>query len=367
MDRRKFLEWAALSPAALAKENDALPKYTVVSSYKPSAQPGMPGKYPGQVVAVHAEKCVETAANKVDTPTVREMMAQGMRTLTGDRDVRDSWARFFNSSDVVGVKLNCSGAPNICSSPEIVGEIVRNLVALGIKPDHIYLYERFPDQVASVPYARFVPEGVHIVAMETARKSIANYDPKTYVECDFFGEDDTRSNMIRLVSETFTKIVNVPNMKDHGAAGVTGCLKNIAYGDFSNVARSHHATKTNTLSFIGTLAMVEPLRSRTVLQIMDGLRGIWQGGPFMVEERFRFFPKQMMFGTDPVAIDRQLLPIIDDERKRHGAISVWERTTDKSKFGSVRYIREPGHIEYASKLGLGTYDPAKIQRKDLTV
>ncbi len=53
-------------------------------------------------------------------------------------------------------------------------------------------------------------------------------------------------------------------MKDHGAAGVTGCLKNIAYGNFSNVARSHQSSKTNTLSFIGTLACVEPLRSKTV-------------------------------------------------------------------------------------------------------
>ena len=82
----------------------------------------------------------------------------------------------------------------------------------------------------------------------------ASYDPNTYVETNFFGEDDTRSNMIRLVTERFTKIINVPNMKDHGAAGVTGCLKNIAYGDFSNVARSHNREKTNTLSFIGTLA-----------------------------------------------------------------------------------------------------------------
>ena len=45
--------------------------------------------------------------------------------------------------------------------------------------------------------------------------------------------------MMRLVTEQVTKIVNVPNMKDHGATGVTGCLKNIAYGGFSNVARTH--------------------------------------------------------------------------------------------------------------------------------
>ena len=110
---------------------------------------------------------------------------------------------------------------------------------------------------------------------------------------------------------------------------------------------------------------MEPLRSKTVLQIMDGLRGVWQGGPFLRDTRYRFYPKQMMFGTDPVAIDRQLIPIIDDERKRQGAISVWERTTDKKKFGSGQYIREPGHIEFASKLGLGVYDTGKIARKDI--
>jgi hypothetical protein len=36
---------------------------------------------------------------------------------------------------------------------------------------------------------------------------------------------------------------------------------NIAYGEFNNVARSHHHAQTETLTFIGTLGMVEPLRS----------------------------------------------------------------------------------------------------------
>ena len=365
MERRSFLAMSALGPAALAKDTAELPKYRVVSGYTAAQISGMPGRYPGQVVAVHAERSIETGTDKVDVPTVREMMANGMCTLTGDKDPRDSWARFFTPSDVVGIKVNCSGAPKIMSTPEVVGEIVRNLTAAGVKPAQIWIYERFPDQLNSVHYDRFVPTGVHVAAIEMSRGSIAGYDPKTYVEVNFFGEDDTRSNMIRLVTERFTKIINVPNMKDHGAAGVTGCLKNIAYGDFSNVARSHYSAKTNTLSFIGTLAAVEPLRSKTVLHIMDGLRGVWHGGPFLHNTRYRFYPKQMMFGTDPVAIDRQLLPIIDDERKLQGAISVWERTTDKKKFGSGQFIREPGHIEFASKLGLGVYDTNKIARKDI--
>ena len=48
---------------------------------------------------------------KVDVPTVQSMIARGMTTLTGDNDPRDSWARFFNAQDVVGIKINCSGAP----------------------------------------------------------------------------------------------------------------------------------------------------------------------------------------------------------------------------------------------------------------
>jgi uncharacterized protein (DUF362 family) len=376
MERRTFLQAAAAVPLAFATEpHEDLPKYRVVTRFQPSAQPGMPGPYPGKVARVHAEKAIDENSEKVDVATVREMISQGMRALTGDSEARDSWARFFTSSDVVGIKVNCSGAPGIMSTPEVVAEIVRNLGAVGVKPDQIWIYERFQNQVDSVHYDRYVPAGVHIWTAERSRGSILGYDPNTYVEVNFFGEEDTRSNLTKLVSERFTKIINVPNMKDHGAAGVTGCLKNIAYGDFSNVARSHAGFKTNTYSFVGTLVNVEPLRSRTVLAIMDGLRGVWHGGPFSPSRKFRFYPKQMMFGTDPVAVDRLMLDVIDEKRKAEHATSVWDRSMTHIKAGrgydenpSVdRFIREPGHIEYASRLGLGVYDVKKIQVRKIEI
>ncbi|HUE03232.1 MAG TPA: DUF362 domain-containing protein [Bryobacteraceae bacterium] len=375
MHRRTFLQLAAAAPAALAAPDHTIPNYRVVSHYQPAAQPGMPGPYPGHVAAVHAEKCIDEATEKADAAIVREMMARGMRALTGDADVRDAWARFITPADVVGIKVNCSGAPGIMSSPVVVGEVVRNLMAVGIKPAAIWIYERFEDQLHSVHYDRYVPEGVHIWAAETQRGSTESYDPATYVEALFFGEDDTRSNLIRLVGSPFTKIINVPNMKDHGASGVTGCLKNIAYGNFSNVARSHAGTVTNTYSFIGTLAMVEPLRSRTVLEVMDGLRGVWHGGPFSYRRKFRFYPKRMLFGTDPVAVDRLLIDIIDDKRKAEHAISVWDRSPkylgqSEGHQGDPNvneFVREPGHIEYAAGLGLGVYDLAKIKVTSIEV
>jgi hypothetical protein len=256
---------------------------------------------------------------------------------------------------------------------------VQRLLEVGIPISQIFVYDRFQIQLDEVNYAPHLPGGIRIVAAEQANRNVDNlgYDPATYLEADFFGEEDTRSNMMRLVSQRLTKIINIPNMKDHGATGATGCLKNIAYGSFSNVARTHQRGKSHTYSIVGRLASIEPLRSRTVLQIMDGLRGVWHGGPFARTTKYVFYPKKILFGTDPVAIDRLLLDIIDNQRKEKGVISIWDRSPSSLKMDDARardadpnvniIIREPGHVEYASSLGLGVHDLAKIKVQDVTV
>ena len=383
MKRRTFVQLLATTPLVshLAVDADGaeIPRYQTVTPYRAAATPGMPGPYPGTVVSVKSAKCLSDDGLKVNGEVVREMMERGMRSLTGTAKTIDAWRRFFSPDDVVGIKVNAGGRPWVVSTHEIVAETVRNLMAVGVRPRQIYIFERFEDQLSSIDYAPHVPEGVNIFAAERANRRVdnASYDPHVYVEADFFGEDDTRSNMIKLISRKLTKIVNIPNMKDHGATGVTGCLKNIAYGGFSNVARTHFRGTSHTLSFVGTLAAVEPLRSRTVLQIMDGLRGVWHGGPFAPTLKYVFFPRTIMFGTDPVAIDRLLLDIIDDERKRRGAISIWnrdEKTLDyisgKSRENDPNVnilIREPGHVEYAGKLGLGIHEREKIDLREIEV
>jgi hypothetical protein len=387
VDRREFVQLLAATPllgvgesrAAAFFEDPALPTLKVVSAYKPAATPGMPGPYPGRVIAVASDKSLNVDSNATNVDVVREMMAQGMCALTGAKSAADAWRRFFEPKDVVGIKVNCGGYPFCISDYEIVAETVRQLVALGVPATQIYIYERFQNQIDECNYAPHVAEGVQIVAAERANAYSDNngYDPATYVEADLFGEEDTRSTMMRLVSKRLTKIINIPNVKDHGATGATGCLKNIAYGTFSNVARTHQRGKSHTFSFVGTLASVEPLRSRTVLQIMDGLRGVWHGGPFARTKKYLFYPKKIFFGTDPVAIDRLLLDIVDNERKAHGAISIWDRNPASLRIDDGRardadpnvniIIREPGHVEFAGKLGLGVADLAKIRVQDIKV
>ena len=57
------------------------------------------------------------------------------------------------------------------------------------------------------------------------------------------------------------------------------------------------------------------MRSRVVLNIMDGLRGVWHSSPFSEMAKFRFYPKQLMFGTDPVAMDHKLIELIEQKRE----------------------------------------------------
>jgi hypothetical protein len=378
VNRRTFVHLLAALPFA-TPARAALPSSRVVSSYRPASQPGMPGPYKGRVVIVSSAECVDTVTNDADAGVVREMMARGMCELTGARAPVDAWRRFFEPSDVVGIKVNCGGHPYVVSAPEIVAECVRQLTGVGVPPAQIYVYERFRNQLDAVNYGPHLPPQVRIVAAEGSNEHSDNsgYDPDTYLEADLFGEDDTRSCMMRLVSRRLTKIINIPNVKDHGATGVTGCLKNIAYGSFSNVARTHARGVSHTYSLVGTLAAVEPLRSRTVLQIMDGLRGVWHGGPFAHTARYVFHPKRILFSTDPVAIDRVLLDVIDEKRTAEGALSIWDRSPSSLRMDDMLardadpdvniIIREPGHVEFAARLGLGVYDRLKIHVRELQV
>lgn len=385
MNRRTFLELLAAAKLAAAARTEAsiaegpAPAYRIVSSYAPAPTPGMPGPWPGRVVSVRSPRCLDEAGTVVNEGVVREMMDRGMRALTGETTTFGAWRRFFEPGDVVGIKVNAGGVPHVVSNPAIVAETCRQLMAVGIPPTRIVVFERFMNQLEAIGYPAHLPEGVEVFASEAGNRRTENraYDPSVYVEVDFHGEDDTRSNMMRLVTQRLSKIVNIPNMKDHGATGVTGCLKNVAYGCFSNVARSHSRGQTHTRTSVGTFTAAEPLRSRCVLQIMDGLRAVWHGGPFAPTTRYVFHPRRLLFGTDPVAIDRLLIDVIDEKRRAEGAISIWDRDPKHLKFNDAGsrdsdpnvniLIREPGHVEYAAGLGLGVSELARIRLEEIEV
>jgi uncharacterized protein (DUF362 family) len=97
----------------------------------------MPGWYRGKAVRVHSERAIDAAANRVDAKTVKAMLSAGIRELTGASDDRAAWSQFITPADIVGIKVNCSGAPEINTNPELVAAIIENLCSVGLAPEHI--------------------------------------------------------------------------------------------------------------------------------------------------------------------------------------------------------------------------------------
>jgi uncharacterized protein (DUF362 family) len=334
---------------------------------------GMPGLFPGRVVELSNPQAI--VRNRVSQPLVKEMIERGMRELTGENSAQAAWAKFVEPKDIVGIKINPSGAPACCSSPEIVREIVAGVQSAGVPAGNIIVYDRYSYEIDIGSYQTLVPANVKVVGIQEAFTGTSGYDMDIYCDASFFGEWETRSYMASIVARGVTKIINVPTMKDHSAAGVTGCLKNLGYGTFNNVARSHRAPYSFTDPLIGVMCSVEPLRSKAVLHIMDGMRQVWHGGPLTQVQDF-IFPAGMLYvGTDPVAMDTLELEVIEKKRHEEGAPSVWEHdpasitSNDYEFFHNPRknlFYRRPGHIASAGKLGLGISDRAQIDHRRIS-
>jgi uncharacterized protein (DUF362 family) len=343
----------------------------------PHSPLGMPGLFPGRVVEVtHAGSIVD---RRVSQPAVRTMLDRGMTALTGESASKDAWARFFVPSDVVALKVNPSGVPGTVTSIPLLREVIAALASVGVLHKNMIVYDRNSNQLEVNGYHTLVPPGVRVVGLDqrwsVKGESRSGYDPDVFVEMDCFGERETRSYLASVVCSEATKVVNLPCLKEHNASGVTGCLKNLAYGSFNNVARTHVDPKTYTDPVIPVMCSVGPLRSKSVLHIMDGIRAVYHGGPFAWNPEFQWEAKTLLIGTDPVAVDRIELEIVEQKRKAVGVPSLWDRDPkylatsgemQRSAFKNPFY-REPGHIKTASELGLGKWEMTEIRREKLEV
>jgi uncharacterized protein (DUF362 family) len=361
------LRWAASQPKAL--------KIDVHAPDVPPSALGMPGLFPGRVVEVfHRRSIVD---RRVSQPAIKAMVEDGMKALTGESAPRDAWARFFEPSDVVAIKVNPSGVPGTVTSIPLVREVILALNSVGVQNKSIIVYDRNSNQLEVNGYHSLVPAGVRVVGLDqrwsVKGETRSGYDPNVFCEMDCFGERETRSYLAGIVATEATKIIDLPCLKEHNASGVTGCLKNLAYGSFNNVARTHAGSKTYTDPVIAVMCTAGPLRSKSVLHIMDGIRAVYHSGPFAWNPEFVWEAGTLLFGTDPVAVDRIELEIVEQKRLELKVPSLWDRSPEHLGTNAEmqrtalknQFVREPGHIKTASELGLGKWELNQIDHRKM--
>jgi hypothetical protein len=422
----------------------------------PRPQYAMPGRYPGRVIEVRHRGAVG-ANHAIHPAVVADMIDAGMAALTGTdpRDVRAAWGRFFSKDDVVGIKVNPVGrkpkpnepgrvanAVGSISSPAVLVKVVGCLRELGLPPGNIIVYERYANEFCDAGYAdvveRELPRGVRWYAssagysndqlditgfdpgadrgpVEMARH-VAGYDPDVFTTMGFCmpehsPRDDRRfrSHLSAIVTRMVSKIISLPVLKDHRSAGVTLALKNMSHGMNNNVARSHLSgiahgfgpltarvsgpNQCNT--FIPQAVSQHALRQKATLHILDGLIGVYEGGPGCWNKTWgTWHHKGVFFATDPVALDHVGWDVIDSQRVRMGfepvertgwinhtpqvqvssylatlaaagtpqaaALAAAGQTMEGGRASEAFNLRQPEHVILAGELGLGNFPRDQI-------
>lgn len=377
LSRRKFFKSlavggigaAVLSPSVeniFAKiAPDGKPETNVKDLEKyPRNKNSMPGKYPGRVIQVQDDKSI--VDNKFNRDEINKMVKQGMLKLTGETDINKAWLQFVTPGEVIGLKVNPIGGIQLSTSIEIVAVVIAQLTDAGIPKKDIVIWDRREFELYEAGFTGENFPGIKITGTERKDKegSFYNKEGKLYSEeiidkdwyywADVEGKYDAEtmpymvnegkySYFTKICTKEVDKIINMPIMKNAGAS-ITMCMKNLGYGVISNTGRLHKDLWSETTAEV---CAFPPVRDKVILNIADGIRGCYNGGPG-VDPKFVTEYKTVLIGTDPVAVDRVGYDIIYKKRV--------EEKVQKEESPKGRKF-----LELAENLKLGVADLEKIK------
>jgi uncharacterized protein (DUF362 family) len=359
--RRDILKYAGLAAS------------TLLNSKAATAKPGMPGPFPGRVVGVSHPACIVVGVYRAEP--VRRMMEKGMTSLTGAPGWTDAWRTFFEKGDVVGIKVSPVGGATLCSDAAVLHAIVDGLKEAGLADRDIIVFNRYRQETYAAGIDKWVPPGVRMEfaseAYNDVQLDMEGYDPDHFMEMALIKPGENlndpryrRSHVCKIVTRQINKFINLPVLKHHQSAGVTIALKNMSHGMVNNVNRSHLTPTGNACGiFIPSVVSLPVIREKAVLHICDAVKASYHGGPG-ARPQYMWEHKTMYFSTDPVALDKTGLRVIDARRAEAGMASIALSKPDDAS----HYLNcQVEHIEIAGQLGLGIFDDKKIELKRFTL
>ncbi|MBP1666912.1 MAG: hypothetical protein H6Q23_1772 [Bacteroidetes bacterium] len=375
LNRRKFFTILGAGGAALAvkplsgrtsdlMQTSSKPATNISDAVKTArTSSSMPGKFPGKVVVVKNKNAV---VDDLPVEAAAYMMLQkSMLELTGQKNLENAWRIFVNPGEKIGLKVNPGAGKLLFTSHAVVKSVVKQLTESGIDKKDIIIWDRREMELKDTGFTRDNYPGITIRGTELQDEKGSftdengklygerNIDKEWYYWADVEGEYDAEtmpymvnggkfSYFTKIVTQEIDKIINIPILKNAGGS-ITNAMKNLAFGSVSNTGRLHAKLWNDTCAEVCAFA---PLRDKVVLNICDGLRGCFNGGPG-ANPQFICNYNSMLVSSDPVAIDRIGYDIIAEKRITEGLqkAAVPESLT---------------FLTMATDLGLGVSDKTKI-------
>lgn len=327
------------------------------------------------------------------------MLDGSLLKLTSASDIGTAWTRLgITPQDVVGIKITTTGGPVMSTHRAVVQAICDGLQAAGVPPSQIVIWDKDASDMRSAGYipapARDTQVGIASVFPGTGYDSETFYKNEllgTLIWGDYefirrdtaddlmdaarsavrdrgFGDNDggdttksndplgggtstqqtsNRSYYARLVTQSCTKIINVPVLTDNPYIGINGCLGSLALACVDN-NRRFQGDPTYGDPALCEILDKDFIRHKVVINIMDAMVAQYAGGPH-ADPQFTRSIGALYVSRDPVAIDSIVLKRMEQWRAsdRNGRIDPIGKTAS--------------HIHTATFYNLGTDDPQRIQ------
>lgn len=350
LDRREFLTRLATSVGGIGGALSTLPAFAQLSSGQLQPETTQTASLTPVVEAIGKQVWEN---NQLNEDAVSELMDQAMMKLTGRSSAKEAWRDIVLPDDIVGIKINPLAGPELSTHAIIVDKIVEGLYGAGVLRKQVVIWDRFEAHLLNAGYPIKQDESdVRTFASDTDG---IGYDDEVYYESEKDSiarreNESTRSRYSRIVTEQVDVIINVPVLKHHAMAGVSGCLKNLAFGSVDNTRR-FHGKPIYCNPAIGEILEHKVLKDKLTLNIVDGLLASFDRGPtYHAESTWQY--GSLFISTDPVILDVLVLQTVNQKREEMALDSV-------SKFAN--------HINTASSLGLGinTLDQADLQQVEV--
>ena len=290
-----------------------------------------------KVVLVQHSKVI-SATGETDTAILNDMLNSAITSFSGENSAASYFKKIFTHQDIIGLKINTLGISNIAGSPAtnhyqaITSSIINSLEPAGISAENIIIWDRSEDELTTAGFTIQKEKGQTRILGNMGKRG--GQGGEGYSEKELMvGEKTTR--LSKILTEMATAMINIPLMKDHGTAGVTGALKN-HYGTINNPRDFHADNATNP--GIPEINLLQDIRGKQRLIIMDALMGVFNGGPRW-DRRFMWPFGGILIGTDPVAVDTIMYNLINERRISEGLQVISEANAK--------------HIRIAGEIGLG--------------
>ncbi len=329
-------------------ESSPEPSPAVAAPDSPPADPAFEAKVFYALLPASVENGV------VREGMVRRMVDSVVKAAAGKPDIAAAWRTFVRPSERVGLKVSTAAAPVSSTHPAVVAAVAEGLVAAGVPPGNIVIWDREGRDLRRAGYGELARR-----FRVTGTDEAGGYSGKGIVTAAVMGkliigdrdfnagqrqQTSSKSHLSVVLADEVDKVIHLPVLTDSTFSGVNGALSGMVLDNLDNwrrLARTpHHGDP-----FLPELYADPRIGGKVVLTILDALRPQYAGGPFPgAQDKTNY--GAIFASLDPVAIDATGLRLLDDFRQEAG-MPLWQKK-----------VRWPATAEI---LGVGTAAEDRIE------